>query len=246
MWKLISKLPRLPQVGIGISNALFKVTQHLPLTAPKPLNVRNALQLRNYGIKFTPRSLLVGRFTSPINNRLPCLSQPERSGGKANKTLVIELGLNTKKGEWVFPQRIPPSPSSAPSVTVITEYEDYRPINEISDGLKEILSPGKNKFEIYAARLIVIRRRKMKKHKLKKLRKKMKFEWAKVRQRRELRKEKAFQATLLEEIRLAEKFNAEEWAMDVLKRAKETPVSKPPRKTAREIMIGKYGRVLEH
>lgn len=31
-----------------------------------------------------------------------------------------------------------------------------------------------------AARLIVIRRRKMKKHKLKKLRKKMKFEWAKV------------------------------------------------------------------
>lgn len=32
-----------------------------------------------------------------------------------------------------------------------------------------------------AARLIVIRRRKMKKHKLKKLRKKMKFVWAKVR-----------------------------------------------------------------
>lgn len=33
---------------------------------------------------------------------------------------------------------------------------------------------------IQAARLIVIRRRKMKKHKLKKLRKKMKFAWAKV------------------------------------------------------------------
>lgn len=33
---------------------------------------------------------------------------------------------------------------------------------------------------IQAARLIVIRRKKMKKHKLRKLRKKMKFEWAKV------------------------------------------------------------------
>lgn len=33
---------------------------------------------------------------------------------------------------------------------------------------------------IQAARLIVIRRKKMKKHKLKKLRKRMKFEWAKV------------------------------------------------------------------
>lgn len=33
---------------------------------------------------------------------------------------------------------------------------------------------------IQAAKLIVIRRKKMKKHKLRKLRKRMKFEWAKV------------------------------------------------------------------
>lgn len=54
--------------------------------------------------------------------------------------------------------------------------------------------------EIQAARLIVIRRNKMKKHKLKKLRKRMKYAWAKVRQKRELRKEKAFQAELMAQV----------------------------------------------
>jgi len=54
--------------------------------------------------------------------------------------------------------------------------------------------------EIQAARLIVIRRKKMKKHKLKKLRKRMKYVWAKVRQKREMRKEKAFQAELLGQV----------------------------------------------
>lgn len=54
--------------------------------------------------------------------------------------------------------------------------------------------------EIQAARLIVIRRKKMKKHKLRKLRKRMKYVWAKVRQKREMRKEKAFQAELLGQV----------------------------------------------
>ncbi|CAO1439423.1 unnamed protein product [Diamesa tonsa] len=75
-----------------------------------------------------------------------------------------------------------------------------------------------------AARLIVIRRRKMKKHKLKKLRKKMKFEWAKVRQRRELRKEKKFQARLLYQIREAEKFSAEEYVANKIKQATENEI----------------------
>lgn len=57
-----------------------------------------------------------------------------------------------------------------------------------------------NDNEIQAARLIVIRRKKMKKHKLKKLRKRMKYVWAKVRQKREMRKEKAFQAELLGQV----------------------------------------------
>jgi hypothetical protein len=78
--------------------------------------------------------------------------------------------------------------------------------------------------EKQAARLVVIRRRKMKKHKLKKLRKKMKFEWAKVRQRRELRKEKAFQAELIAQIKGAEKFDAEKYVAERLQEAHKVPL----------------------
>lgn len=75
--------------------------------------------------------------------------------------------------------------------------------------------------EKQAARLIVIRRKKMKKHKLKKLRKKMKFEWAKRRQRRELRKEKNFQDHLLNSIKIAQSFDAAQYAADKRAAAKE-------------------------
>lgn len=105
------------------------------------------------------------------------------------------------------------------------------PLNEISDEntiKTEIIDPTVNKKTdddgIQAARLIVIRRRKMKKHKLQKLRKKMKFEWAKVRQRREMRKEKAFQAVLINQIKEAEKFSAENYVLEKIRQATEVPI----------------------
>ncbi|KAJ4440246.1 hypothetical protein ANN_08385 [Periplaneta americana] len=78
--------------------------------------------------------------------------------------------------------------------------------------------------EKQAARLIVIRRRKMKKHKLRKLRIRMKYEWAKVRQRREMRKEKAFQAKLIAQIKEAEKFDAKKYVEERLQKAHEMPL----------------------
>ncbi|KAM7364538.1 pyruvate dehydrogenase E1 beta subunit isoform 2-T3 [Cochliomyia hominivorax] len=101
-------------------------------------------------------------------------------------------------------------------------------LDEIGDILNEINqikvpTVGKND-KMEAARMIVVRRRKMKKHKLKKLRRKMKFEWAKVRQRREMRKEKAFQAKLIAQIKDAEAFNAVKYVADKLQQAKETPL----------------------
>lgn len=75
-----------------------------------------------------------------------------------------------------------------------------------------------------AIRMIVVRRRKMKRHKLKKLRRKMKFEWAKVRQRREMRKEKAFQAVLIAQIKEAERFDAEKYVAEKLRKANEVPL----------------------
>uniref|UniRef100_A0A0K8UBK1 Pyruvate dehydrogenase E1 component subunit beta n=1 Tax=Bactrocera latifrons TaxID=174628 RepID=A0A0K8UBK1_BACLA len=100
-------------------------------------------------------------------------------------------------------------------------------INNIIDEpttMHEIQAPAINNSKMEAARLIVIRRRKMKKHKLKKLRRKMKFEWAKVRQRREMRKEKAFQAKLIAQVKAGEAFNAEQYVEEQLRKANENPL----------------------
>lgn len=45
-----------------------------------------------------------------------------------------------------------------------------------------------------------------------------------VRQRRELRKEKAFQAVLISQIKEAEKFSAEAYVANKLRQANETPI----------------------
>ncbi|XP_046388587.1 uncharacterized protein LOC124157692 [Ischnura elegans] len=243
MWGMLSRNLRLSRIGFDQFSQSVSTFKHQVGLHSNILRINCFPFKRDYRIKFTPRSLLVGRFISPTSSRLPCLTRVENVNAQVNQPLVIDLGITNKQVD--VPERFPSKPITAPTITIIYDYQNQKE-NETPEGLKELLAPEYGKFKKYAARLIVIRRRKMKKHKLKKLRKRMKFEWAKIRQRRELRKEKAFQASLLEEIRLAEKFNAEEWAIDVLRRAKETPISKPPRKTKEEIMIGKYGRVLPH
>lgn len=87
-----------------------------------------------------------------------------------------------------------------------------------------IVAPGVGKEEKRAARLIVIRRKKMKKHKLRKLRKRMKYEWAKQRQRRELKKEKAFQAELVNQCKTAEAFSAEKYVQDKIDKLNEVQI----------------------
>lgn len=101
--------------------------------------------------------------------------------------------------------------------TLNIKYEDNLPMKEIQDPISS------NILEKKAARLIVIRRRKMKRHKLKKLRMRMKFEWAKIRQRRELKKEKDFQAELLAKVNDAENFNAALYAKEKARVANEKP-----------------------
>ncbi|KAL5292151.1 hypothetical protein ACFFRR_011145 [Megaselia abdita] len=116
-----------------------------------------------------------------------------------------------------------------PIKNIIIESPRNSMLNEIKDIIsndKAIETPGHNTSDevIQAVRMIVIRRHKMRKHKLKKLRKRMKFEWAKVRQRRELRKEKAFQAVLIAQIKEAEKFSAEQYVADKLKALNTVPI----------------------
>ncbi|XP_050318285.1 uncharacterized protein LOC126751796 isoform X2 [Bactrocera neohumeralis] len=124
----------------------------------------------------------------------------------------------------------PTSIGDLPSHHEIIESPRQKWLNEINDILDEpttmheIQAPAINNGKMEAARLIVIRRRKMKKHKLKKLRRKMKFEWAKVRQRREMRKEKAFQAKLIAQVKAGEAFNAEQYVEEQLRKANENPL----------------------
>lgn len=121
-------------------------------------------------------------------------------------------------------RRLPPYLNKiieSPRSTWIAEINDILQRERVA----EVIAPPLGKPDkMEAARLIVIRRRKMKKHKLKKLRRKMKFEWAKVRQRREMRKEKAFQAQLMSQVKEAEAFSAEQYVADVLRQANESPL----------------------
>ncbi|XP_045473150.1 uncharacterized protein LOC123679744 [Harmonia axyridis] len=81
--------------------------------------------------------------------------------------------------------------------------------------------PDNNNNRIEAARLVVIRRQKMKNHKLKKLRKKLKFIRAKIRQKRELKKEKEFQEVLIQQCKQAEDFSAEEYVQSRIEKYQE-------------------------
>ncbi|XP_016771509.1 uncharacterized protein LOC107965473 [Apis mellifera] len=73
------------------------------------------------------------------------------------------------------------------------------------------LPPTENILEKLAIRMIVIRRKKMKKHKRRKLRKKMKFKWAKIRANRNVLKEKLFQAELVTQIKEAHNFDPKKY-----------------------------------
>ncbi|CAG9769227.1 unnamed protein product [Ceutorhynchus assimilis] len=75
-----------------------------------------------------------------------------------------------------------------------------------------------------AIRMIVIRRKKMKRHKLRKLKKKMKYEWAKLKQNRELKKEKAFQRVLIQQCKDAESFCADDYVEKKLDKLHEVVI----------------------
>lgn len=75
--------------------------------------------------------------------------------------------------------------------------------------------------------MMEIRKLKMKKHRRKKLLKKMKFVFAKRKLRRQMQREKEFQATLLAQIKDAEKFSAEKYVADKLARLKTAPTPQP-------------------
>ncbi|KAL6261937.1 hypothetical protein P5V15_007020 [Pogonomyrmex californicus] len=99
----------------------------------------------------------------------------------------------------------------------------YRPVNYLPIKYdfpileKSIDLPTNEKIiEKQAVRMIRIRHKKIKKHKRRKLRKKMKFIWEKTRFKRNQKKEKLFQAELVSKIKEAEAFDAKEYVKERL------------------------------
>jgi len=121
--------------------------------------------------------------------------------------------------------RIPPSTYETPTNSSKNKVlED--PLSIFNKIIQEDPTNSVNQIEKQAARLIVIRRRKMNVHKLKKLRKKMKYIWAKVKLRREIRVEKAFLNSKMAQIREAQKFDAKAYVADIIRKATEVPFPK--------------------
>lgn len=90
--------------------------------------------------------------------------------------------------------------------------------------IEEAPEISENRIEKQAARLVVIRRIKMNRHKLKKLRKRQKQEIAKKFLRRNIRKERAFLDERLAQIREAERFDAAQHVATLIAKAKEKPL----------------------
>lgn len=98
------------------------------------------------------------------------------------------------------------------------------PLLDIEWRKDEIGLPAIKQEEKQAVRLIVIRRKKMKKHQRRKLWKRMRHRWARVKQHRRQAKEKKFQNSLLAMIKQANHFQAEKYVANKLSKANYTPL----------------------
>lgn len=128
-------------------------------------------------------------------------------------TLNIDFGVPTYGGSIKSIIHVPLTkipPLQEPPKRLPVQYDSPVPQTSID------LPTNGEIFEKQAVRLIVIRRKKMKKHKRKKLRKKMKFLWAKLRARRNINKEKMIQAGLISKIKEAQAFDAKEYVQQRL------------------------------
>ncbi|CAH4023392.1 uncharacterized protein LOC123707001 [Pieris brassicae] len=88
----------------------------------------------------------------------------------------------------------------------------------------EIGLPAIDREEKQAIRLIVIRRKKMKKHQRRKLWKRMRHRWARVKKNRRIKKEKIFQSELMMMVKQADAFSAEQYVTSKIDKANHTPL----------------------
>lgn len=149
-----------------------------------------------------------------------------------NRLLSHFNALSISVNRIIPPSIRPPNAGNAiedPRANILNDIDT--PITRISNEIAEKPAQTVQDFELPTAdgtdnakqakkTTIRIRKRKMRKHQLKKLRKRMKFEWAKKKQKRLLKKEKDFHAVLIAQIKEAEKFSAEEYVTEKLNKSK--------------------------
>ncbi|KAL7305145.1 hypothetical protein TKK_0002543 [Trichogramma kaykai] len=170
----------------------------------RQLNIRNP----EFFIKCQP----VTQVKLPFKPSSDLLSNPGYTNVESLKTNFsitcrsIELNLNIIK---------PPLPVNKiiecpilPILQIDNPLKNQKEINEINSNKVIEIPNDTNIIEKQAVRMIVIRRKKIKKHKRKKFLKRMKFVIRKREQKRKLKKEKIFQAKLQDIYKQAEEFDA--------------------------------------
>jgi aurora kinase A-interacting protein len=175
-----------------------------------------SISLRNFSISSNSSNSILPASSHQINSNFNPLFAPRTS----NLVKDIEIGgpLWRKKEILDLPltNKIVENPLQ---ITKIIEE------NQIEKDLN--LPTSRNQSEKQAKHgIIQIRKRKMRKHKRRKLWKKMRYVWAKVRQRKELKKEKRFQSEEYAKMAEARAFSAEEYVNNKLHLAKVPPLDR--------------------
>ncbi|KAH0945096.1 hypothetical protein HN011_007728 [Eciton burchellii] len=180
---------------------------------------------RNIAVGRINSTAAVARYSTRLNSvrntvsRLAAISCNQGSHGMESvdnikfisKTLNIDFDTHGDLRKSIIDMpitRIPP----------LHEPVQHLPIEYDSPTLEKYIDLPTNGdiFEKQAAHLIVIRRKKMKKHKRRKLAKRMKFVWEKLRIKRKQKKEKIFQGKLIRQVKKAQAFDAKKYVQEKL------------------------------
>jgi len=102
------------------------------------------------------------------------------------------------------------SPLQEPAKRMPIRYDSPVPVKSVDLPTNGII------FNKQAVNMIKIRHKKMKKHKRRKLRKKMAILWAKIKLKRNQKKEKLFQTELIGKVKEAQEFDAKEYVNEKL------------------------------
>lgn len=204
-------------MAVGNKGCLDGIQRAQPGKSTEAAEIDNRVKRLNVGVTGFPTELLSLSNLS-IGNR------SSTEGGKNGRLVNHFPSLNYGRTlDLILPQR-------KESNSVVMDETKSAPVLEKTDPSKSVVpvtDPRQTvEYSLSSSRLIVIRRKKMNKHKLKKLRRRMYYEFLKIRMRREAKIEKAFQTELLSQIADAEAFNAEIWAKDILTRSQSSQILK--------------------